>query len=74
MSINFLEYLACIIGLRLAIHDGEIDRGDCILILGDNTSSLGWLRKSNFGSSYLRHIGTRTGTRTGTSLPNVRQS
>jgi hypothetical protein len=56
MSINFLEYLACIIGLRLAIHDGEIDRGDCILILGDNTSSLGWLRKSNFAPDGERAV------------------
>ena len=49
-SINFLEFLACITGIILSLHDGEGAEEDCILSLGDNTSSLGWLRKSNFAA------------------------
>ena len=49
-SINFLEFLACIAGIMLSIVKGEGAPGDCYLSLGDNTSSLGWLRKSNFAA------------------------
>jgi hypothetical protein len=47
-SINFLEFLACITEVLYAIMADETTVGDCVLSLGDNTSSLGWLRKSNF--------------------------
>jgi hypothetical protein len=47
-SINFLEFLASAVGLLLAVHDGEASSGDCVLCVTDNTSSAGWLRKSNF--------------------------
>jgi hypothetical protein len=47
-SINYLEFLACITGVMVSLFDGEGSKGDCFLSLGDNTSSLGWLRKSNF--------------------------
>lgn len=47
-SINFLEFLACVVGYFLAVHDGELAVGDCVLSLADNTSAAGWLRKSNF--------------------------
>jgi hypothetical protein len=49
-SINFLEFLACITGIVISMVDGEGKAGDCYLSLGDNTSSLGWLRKSNFAA------------------------
>jgi hypothetical protein len=46
--INYLKFLACIAGIMVLLYDGEGRKGDCFLSLGDNTSSLGWLRKSNF--------------------------
>ena len=49
-SINFLEFLACITGIIISLHEGDGASGDCFLSLGDNTSSLGWLRKSNFAA------------------------
>ena len=49
-SINYLEFLACISGIIISLYEGEGARGDCFLSLGDNTSSLGWLRKSNFAA------------------------
>ena len=49
-SINYLEFLACIAGILISLFEGDGDTGDCFLSLGDNTSSLGWLRKSNFAA------------------------
>ena len=46
--INFLEFLACIITQLLEIFEGRTKPGDCLLARGDNTSSMGWLHKSNF--------------------------
>jgi hypothetical protein len=47
-SQNFLEYLACMIQLICMLVDNKWDRGDCFLSIGDNTSALGWIHKSNF--------------------------
>ena len=49
-SINYLEFLACIGGLLLSLWEDDPAAGDCYLSLGDNTSSLGWLRRSNFAA------------------------
>ena len=65
-SINYLEFLACITGIVLSLHEEHGAAGDCFLSLGDNTSSLGWLRKSNFAaeaeqashSALARHFAT----------------
>jgi len=46
--INILEYLAQIIALWIDIIEGKVMKEDCILAIGDNTSSMGWLRRSNF--------------------------
>ena len=51
-SINFLEYLACITGILLSILEDGPNPDDCYLSIGDNTSSLGWLRKSNFAADH----------------------
>jgi hypothetical protein len=45
--INFLEFLASAVGVLLAVRDGDATAGDCVLCFTDNTSSAGWLRKSN---------------------------
>jgi hypothetical protein len=47
-SQNFLEYLACMTQLVCMLGGNNWRRDDCFLIVGDNTSALGWIRKSNF--------------------------
>ena len=50
-SINFLEFLACIIGIVLDVFESnEASLGDCYLSVSDNTSLLGWLHHSNFAT------------------------
>ena len=46
--INFLEFIAQVIGIWIDIEDGDITELDCILAMGDNTPSMGWLRRTNF--------------------------
>jgi hypothetical protein len=47
-SQNFLEYLACMTQLVCMLLENRWNQGDCFLSLGDNTSALGWIHKSNF--------------------------
>jgi len=46
--INILEYLAQVVSIWLDIIDHTAHNEDCILCMGDNTSAMGWLRRSNF--------------------------
>ena len=46
--INVLEYLAQIIAIWIDILEGKTKQEDCVLAMGDNTSAMGWLRRSNF--------------------------
>ena len=46
--INILEYIAQIVALWTDIIENRIQKEDCILAIGDNTSAMGWLRRSNF--------------------------
>ena len=46
--INILEYLAQIISIWINIIEGTIKPEDCLLSIGNNTSALGWMRRSNF--------------------------
>ena len=46
--INILEYLAQIIAIWIDVIEGVTKKEDCILAMGDNTSAMGWLRRSNF--------------------------
>jgi hypothetical protein len=47
-SINILEFVASLVGMWLDIIENEILPLSCILCMTDNTSSAGWLRRSNF--------------------------
>jgi hypothetical protein len=47
-SQNFLEYLACMTQLICMLEMCDWQHDDCFLIVGDNTSALGWINKSNF--------------------------
>jgi hypothetical protein len=47
-SQNFLEYLACMTQLICILFESDWRPGDCFLCIGDNTSALGWIRKSKF--------------------------
>ena len=46
--INILEYIAQVVSIWLDILDNTAKNEDCILCMGDNTSAMGWLRRSNF--------------------------
>jgi len=58
-SINFLEFLACVVGIMLFIEKDNPAAGYCYLSATDNTSAMGWLRKSNFVSDgdHAAHLG-----------------
>jgi hypothetical protein len=47
-SQNFLEYLACMTQLLCMLDEVAWRPGDCFLSIGDNTSALKWIQKSNF--------------------------
>ena len=47
-SINFLEFLAAVVSIMLGILEGEIQRHDNVLSATDNTSTQGWIPRSNF--------------------------
>jgi hypothetical protein len=47
-SVNILEHLATIISPWVDMIAGRLNRGDCSLSMGDNTTSAGWIPKSNF--------------------------
>jgi hypothetical protein len=50
-SINFLEFLACVAEVLIAIPSDNIQPSDCLVSVGDNTTALGWIRKSNFADA-----------------------
>ena len=47
-SNNLLEHLASVITPWVDVLAGRLHCGDCALSMTDNTTSAGWLRKSNF--------------------------
>ncbi len=50
-SINFLEFLAAVVSIALGIEEGEIQRHDNVLSATDNSSTNGWIPKSNFNAT-----------------------
>ena len=46
--INLLEFLTQVVQIWLDVLDGRITKGTCVLGMGDNMSSMGWMRRSNF--------------------------
>ena len=40
--------MAQIVSLKLDIFEGNISPEDCVLMMGDSTNGMGWVRKSNF--------------------------
>ena len=46
--INILEYPAQIVSIWIDMIEGVTKQRDCLLSIGDNTSVLGWMRRSNF--------------------------
>ena len=46
--IGLLEFIAQIVSVKLDIYEGHISPEDCILMLGDSSNGMGWVRKSNF--------------------------
>ena len=50
-SINMLEHMASTIGPWIDIINNRLRPSSCVLSMTDNTTSAGWLRKSNFTPS-----------------------
>ena len=46
--INLLEFMTQVVGIWLAIEEGRLSKLDCVLAMGDSTTALGWMRRSNF--------------------------
>ena len=46
--INLLEFIAQLISIWIDEIEGRLTPFDCLLGMGDNTASMGWLRRSNF--------------------------
>ena len=46
--INFLEFIAQVISIWMDVEHNEVKNLDCILAMGDNSASMGWLRRTNF--------------------------
>ena len=46
--INFLEFLTQVISVWIDIIESTSEDEDCILCMGDSTTAMGWLRRSNF--------------------------
>ena len=46
--IGLLEFIAQIVSLKIDIFEGNISLEDCILMMGDSSNGMGWVRKSNF--------------------------
>ena len=46
--INLLEFLAQLISIWIDVLEKKTKPLDCLLGMGDNTASMGWLRRSNF--------------------------
>ena len=46
--INLLEFLAQLISIWIDVLEHKIHPLVCLLGMGDNTASMGWLRRSNF--------------------------
>ena len=51
VSNNLLEFLAEVICIWISIIEGDMERQDCCLSFGDNTSAISWLHLSNFCDS-----------------------
>ena len=51
--INLLEYIGCVVSIWVDYAEGNIPPESCILAMGDNTTSLGWMKKSNFAEKDL---------------------
>jgi hypothetical protein len=44
--INLLEFIACLIAIWLDIIEGTASPLDCILVMGDSTTAIGWVHKT----------------------------
>ena len=46
--INLLEFLTQVVSVWIDVLEETSSKEDCILCMGDSTSAMGWLRRSNF--------------------------
>ena len=69
--INILEYLAQIISIWIDILEGTTKSEYCLLSIGDNTSALGWMRRSNFRKKYESDVAWKVKQQLGRKLANL---
>ena len=46
--INLLEFLIHVVSIWIDILKKKVSKEDCLLSMGDSTTAMGWLRRSNF--------------------------
>ena len=46
--INLLEFLTQVVSIWIDIVEGRLKKHDCLLCMGNSTTVMGWLRRSNF--------------------------
>ena len=46
--INLLEFMAQLVSIWVDIIECKVHQYDCLLGMGDNTASMGWMRRANF--------------------------
>ena len=46
--INLLEFIVQVVSIWIDNIDNKINKYDCLLAIGDNTTAAGWLKRSNF--------------------------
>ena len=49
--INLLEFIAQLVSIWINSIEKKIEPLDCLLVMGDNTVSMGWIHCSNFRES-----------------------
>jgi hypothetical protein len=55
-SINLLEFIGQVANLWIGIESKAVEPQSCIYSEGDNTASVSWLSKSNFGEEQSSHL------------------
>ena len=69
--INLLEFITTVICIWLDIEEKVVQDYDCLLAIGDSTSAMGWLRRTNFRGEDESNIDWMVKQRVGRKLANL---
>jgi hypothetical protein len=50
--INLLEFIIQVVSIWCDIHHKNVNKHDCLLAMGDNTTAAGWCRRTNFREKF----------------------